>query len=587
MATGRVERIMVGHRRGTLAALRRIPFTVSGVAVMLIIGALAGTLAKRVADHPWGQDVAYGLPAFADGRWWTLITGSFFAVTPLCYVPVIASFALLVGFAERRLGTVRAVLACVYGHLVGVLGAALLLALGSGGWSERWAHTVDVGFSAGAMAAGAIATAALAPPWRLRARLALVAYCIGAIVLLGQLADVEHLIAVAAALPLGRAFLRLGKRRGASGAEVDRANELLTWHGGGSLSWMTTWPGHEYLIDPRGEGYLAYRQHAGVAVTVGDPVGSADWKARAMGEFAAHCDRSGLVPCGFSVGAGSVAAAESLRWKHAQVAEDTLISLGGLEFRGKQWQDVRTARNRAAKEGIEHRLITLADASPSVTAQVREVSAGWSRRKRMPELGFTLGGVTEAMDPRVRVGIAVDAAGTVHGVTSWLPILDATGRPKGWTLDMMRRRSGGFRLVIDFLIASACLEFQAEGAEVVSLSGAPLARSKNDDSASPRPIERLLDTLGAAMEPCYGFRSLHAYKSKFQPRREPLFLVYRRTADLPRIGVALLRAYLSGAWQRRAANRISTRVSTLPIRPEFALEKAVDAEPVMAEINAA
>ena len=48
------------------------------------------------------------------------------------------------------------------------------------------------------------------------------------------------------------------------------------------------------------------------------------------------------------------------------------------------------------------------------------------------------------------------------------------------------------------------------------------------------------------MEPYYGFRSLHAFKNKFSPRYEPLFLAYRDEGDLPRIGIALTRAYLPG-----------------------------------------
>jgi hypothetical protein len=539
-------------------SVRRIPFTAGMITLLTLIGLITGAMFTRVADLPWGADVAYGLPAFTDGRLWTLSTGAFFAVTPLCYVAVLGSFAVLAGFAEVRLGTYRAVLACLYGHLAGVLGTALLVALVPG---TPWAHAVDVGISAGAMAAAAIATITLPRPWRLLSRLALLVYCVAALLLLGQLADVEHLIAVLAGLPLGRTFLSGGRRRDprggsaptppflrlgarpepAPGAAVDRAHALLARHGGGTLSWMTTWPGTRYLL--AADGYLAYRRHAGVAITVGDPVGSPAWRARAMTEFAAFCDRSGLIPCGFSVGSSTVDSAAPLHWRHVQVAEDTLLDLAGLEFRGKPWQDVRTARNRAAKEGIEFRLITLADAPPAVIAQVRDISATWLRCKRMPELHFTLGGVDEAMDPRVRVGIAVDAAGTVHGVTSWLPILDRSGHPRGWTLDLMRRRPNGFRPVIDFLIASACLVFQAEGATVVSLSGAPLARSAGTGRVSP--TQRLLDLLGAALEPCYNFRSLHAYKAKFHPRRETLHLLYRRPADLPRIGIALLRAYLT------------------------------------------
>jgi lysylphosphatidylglycerol synthetase-like protein (DUF2156 family) len=326
-------------------------------------------------------------------------------------------------------------------------------------------------------------------------------------------------------------------RRTAPNTNRDQAVELLEAHGGGTLSWMSTWPGTEYLYGE--DGYVAYRRHAGVAIALGDPVGSPEWQRSAPAAFAAHCDRERLVPAWFSVTAQT---ADNVGAKRVQVAEDTLVDLPGLEFRGKKWQDVRTARNRATKDGIQFRMVTLADESPAIVRQVRAVSEGWLKSKHTPELGFTLGGVAEAMDPRVRVGIAVDGDGTVHGVTSWLPVLDDNGKARGWTLDIMRRKADGFRPVVEFMIAEACLTFQADGAEVVSLSGAPLVRS---DKGKVSVIQKSLDVMGTLMEPLYGFASLHAFKAKFQPRREPLFLVYRGTGDLPRIGAAVLRAYLA------------------------------------------
>ena len=62
------------------------------------------------------------------------------------------------------------------------------------------------------------------------------------------------------------------------------------------------------------------------------------------------------------------------------------------------------------------------------------------------------------------------------------------------------------------MIAEACLTFQAEGAELVSLSGAPLVRS---DHAKAGLVQRTLDVMGKLMEPLYGFASLHAFKAKF------------------------------------------------------------------------
>jgi phosphatidylglycerol lysyltransferase len=158
-------------------------------------------------------------------------------------------------------------------------------------------------------------------------------------------------------------------------------------------------------------------------------------------------------------------------------------------------------------------------------------------------MGFTLGGIDEALDPRVRVGLAEDADGVIQGVTSWLPVHAPGGAVRGWTLDVMRRRDdGAFRPVVEFLIASSCLAFKEDGATRVSLSGAPLARTGKGEGAAV--LDRPLDTLGARLEPLYGFRSLHSFKAKFQPRYEPMHLLYRDEADLPRIGLALTKAYL-------------------------------------------
>ena len=57
-------------------------------------------------------------------------------------------------------------------------------------------------------------------------------------------------------------------------------------------------------------------------------------------------------------------------------------------------------------------------------------------------------------------------------------------------------------------------------------------------------FDRLLYWLGTTVEPVYGFRSLLAFKAKFQPRYEPLYIFYPDAAALPAIGNAVTRAYL-------------------------------------------
>lgn len=106
---------------------------------------------------------------------------------------------------------------------------------------------------------------------------------------------------------------------------------------------------------------------------------------------------------------------------------------------------------------------------------------------------------------------------------------------------------------MEFLIASAALLLEQEGAEFVSLSGAPLATVRDGEQADVpsevRPglseaMDSLLDVLGQTLEPVYGFRSLLAFKSKFQPRYEPMYMCFPDPVALPSIGNAIGRAYL-------------------------------------------
>jgi lysylphosphatidylglycerol synthetase-like protein (DUF2156 family) len=409
---------------------------------------------------------------------------------------------------------------------------------------KRWAWWVTVVYGALNLAAAALAVVGILTGGLVN----------GAPILLGS---AVLWIGELGLLLFNRGAFRVPLRRrvpgGVAATEGDssaRARALLTSVGGSTMSWMTTWSEMRYCFLTDGRGYVGYERHAGVALALADPVAPPDTIADAVAEFTRRAEQGGLTPCLFSVTDAAADAARSAGWRTVQIAEDTIIDLPGLAFKGKKWQDVRSALNKAKRESITFRMTTLADEPFAVLAQVRAISEQWVGEKGLPEMGFTLGGVDEALDPAVKVGLAMDPTGSIHGVTSWLPVYAPGGHVRGWTLDVMRRRDDGFRSVMEFMIASACLALKDDGAQFVSLSGAPLARSEQSGEELDR-TDRLLDKLGASLEPFYGFRSLHAFKAKFAPRYEPIHLAFRDEADLPRIGVALTRAYLPDASPRQ------------------------------------
>ncbi len=301
-----------------------------------------------------------------------------------------------------------------------------------------------------------------------------------------------------------------------------------------------------------------------MAIAIGDPVGPRAGYAGAVAEFREFCRFAGWTACWFAATKELVDAATNElvgsardvpggRLRAIQIGEDTVLTLPDLVFTGRRWQDVRTARNRAEREGV--RMVTgrLVEFEAALRLQVEQLSAEWVAEKCLPEMGFTLGTVRHALDPEIRTHVAVDGSGVVQGITTWLPV-HRDGRVVGWTLDLMRRRPDGFRPVMDFLIAQSALDFQAQGCESISLSVAPLAR--RTQLVRRTPMDRVLDVLSTLLEPTYGFRSLLAFKAKFRPEFRPVYLMYSSPTELPGIAMAIGRAYLPHLAPRQAAGLI-------------------------------
>jgi lysylphosphatidylglycerol synthetase-like protein (DUF2156 family) len=306
---------------------------------------------------------------------------------------------------------------------------------------------------------------------------------------------------------------------------------------------MTTWTGNRYWFSGDGRHAVAYRDANGVALTLGEPIGPEEGALEAAREFALHCDDVGLTPAFYAV-SGSFAASLSTGrpWPSVTIGEDTLLDPATFVMTGKRWQDVRSSVHRADRAGVRAVWTSWAECSVAVKSQIVAISEEWVAERRLPELGFTLGGVEELLDPEVRLMLAIGPEERVEAATSWLPTW-RDGEQIGLTLDLMRRRPGGMNGVIEFLIAAVMGAAQQRGLEFVSLSAAPLALSE-EEQQSEALLARTLATLARILEPAYGFRSLASFKEKFQPRLVPLVLAYPDAIALPAIGVAVARAYL-------------------------------------------
>lgn len=343
--------------------------------------------------------------------------------------------------------------------------------------------------------------------------------------------------------------------------------------GGESMSFMATWEGNQYWLSPSKRSAVAYRTVNGIALTCTGPFGDpAEWE-NDLKEFSSYCAMQSLTPVFYSVHREQRDFLLKFGWHSIEVGGEMVVDPRSWKTTGKKWQDIRTAINKAKREGITDVYSSFADAPFDVREQIEDISDEWTSGKALPEMKFTLGGVEELRDPRVKLLYAIDENGRVLGVTSWMPTW-RDGRLIGWTLDFMRHRTDSPNGIMEFLIARMAQRLHDEGeadpqnaVEFMSLSAAPLAgmnpeRDNVDENGNTSEgmviLQHGLQLVANLMEPAYGFRSLFNFKRKFQPAEEPVYVCYRDSAKLAQIGLAVVRAYVPTVTVKQAVGMMKT-----------------------------
>ena len=342
-------------------------------------------------------------------------------------------------------------------------------------------------------------------------------------------------------------------------ASRHRVDEIIPL-GGESMSFMTTWEGNDYWFSATGRSAIAYRVSYGIALTVTGPFGDPSEYVDDLTDFATFCARHSWTPVFYSVHESQRAELTKAGWDSLDVGTEMVVNPNEWQTRGKKWQDVRTAINKAKRDGITDVLTTFKEAPFSVQTQIREISTQWAGEKALPEMGFTLGGVDELIDPRVRLLYAVDGNGKVLGVTSWLPTY-RDGKVIGWTLDFMRHRTDSVNGIMEFLIARMAERLRDDDSvEFMSLSAAPLAGmgSNETENEESEVLRHVLQMVADIMEPAYGFHSLFRFKLKFHPDEEKVYICYPDAAKLPQISLAVAQAYVPSLTPAEAMRFVRT-----------------------------
>ena len=338
-------------------------------------------------------------------------------------------------------------------------------------------------------------------------------------------------------------FLRpVLKRRHPEATPEDRAmvKKIIDECGRDPMDHFALLPDKRYFFGAGGRGVIAYALWRKFAVALADPICLPELRPVMIHAFARFCKSQDWQPMFYCSHVSNRPLYEDEGFATFKVGEDARIDSNEFKLEGKFFQNLRTARNKAKKNGLTFQWY---DAKPQpdhgLEAQLQLLSQDWLSRKHGGEMTFDLGSFNIDFIREYGVAIVRNPEGRIETFATWLPFKQNTGR----CLDIMRGREDA-RDVMDFLIVEAIDHFKAQGITEISLGNAPLANVDAIEGELESRRERAVQYLFENFDQIYGYKKLFRFKHKYAPNWQGRYLAYRPGVPLAMVGLAIAGVHL-------------------------------------------
>ncbi|MDB5421227.1 MAG: hypothetical protein JWR59_1174 [Brevundimonas sp.] len=312
-------------------------------------------------------------------------------------------------------------------------------------------------------------------------------------------------------------------------------------------AWLATLGDKTLLFSASGNSFLSYRVRGRRWIAMGEPAGLKSERLALLWAFAELADSYGGAAVFYSVGEAVLADLATMGLAVRKVGETAVVEVAAFTLEGKSRQNLRTAVNRAEREGAVFEVLPPGSAS-GLADQLKAVSDAWLAEHNGEEKSFSLGRFDPAyldLTPMAVVRQVVEGAAGPGRIVAFANLLPGAGPAKEVAIDLMRHTPDAPPGIMDYLFIRSIQWAGAEGYAGFDLGMAPLA-GLEDRRGAPifGRVGALVFEEGGAL---YGFQGLRAYKSKFAPDWRPRFIAAPASTPL---ALALLDVALltSGGW---------------------------------------
>ncbi|MFF3403093.1 phosphatidylglycerol lysyltransferase domain-containing protein [Streptomyces sp. NPDC002659] len=321
--------------------------------------------------------------------------------------------------------------------------------------------------------------------------------------------------------------------------DEERLRVLLQRHGDrDSLGYFSLRREKSVVWSPTGKAAVVYRVVGGVSLASGDPIGDPEAWPGAIGPWLAEAREHGWIPAvmGASEEAGTIYARHGL--DALELGDEAIVETDDFTLDGRAMRTVRQACNRVKRAGYEVRIRRHEEIAPEEMDVLLRRADDW--RDGATERGFSmaLGRLGDPGDGRCVILECTDGDGVLRAVLSFVP-----WGPKGLSLDLMRRDRDSENGLMEFMVIELLQRANEIGITQVSLNFA-MFRSvfERGSRLGAGPVLRLWRSLLSFFSRWWQIESLYRANAKYRPIWEPRFMLFEKSADLLRIGIAAGRA---------------------------------------------
>lgn len=298
--------------------------------------------------------------------------------------------------------------------------------------------------------------------------------------------------------------------------DLARAAQILTTAEGATPEAQLAFLGDKALMFTPGGSFVQYGQRGRAWIAMGEPVGPRADRSAAIWAFRELCDRNGARPVFYSVRRESLGDYVDCGLVATKIGEAAIVEPDRFTLQGSERAALRHVLNRGQRDGVAFEIVP-PEGFDAIEGRLREISDAWLARHHGVEKGFSLGRFDPVYLRRFPTAVLRQEGRIMAFANLW-----TTPDRRVLSIDLMRYGADAPRNSMDLLFLHLIEWGRSEGYTEFDLGMAPLAGLDSHRLAST--ATRLGQFVYAEGGGLYGFEGLRAFKQKFGPRWDSLYI---------------------------------------------------------------